>query len=325
MKVISNTNWFENKVVNGCDMEFYNYNAAGRFGLIKAVMRSFGSDCVFINIGAKHLYYFCIVKMMFPFADYTLISFDIVLSKPVSFKEKIACKVKSFLLNKVDYFILFIKEVSPYEKYYGVRQEKFFYMPFKVNSYRDILKTKTKDDGYILTGGVSKRDYKTFFNAMRGLDYKAIVLVPPNEVSIAGGTLVERSNVPDNVEIVHDNGSSESWIDYFSKAKFVVLPIKESTISPTGISTYLLAMALKKCVVISVCPATKDILNDKTAVLVPPNDEEALRKAIVKVYEDSEYSKRVAEEGYKYAVSLKGHDRMVEDILAFISKTKGSR
>lgn len=320
MRIISNTKWFNNGTINGCKMEFFQYNFNNKFDLIKAILKSFNCDCVFLNIASRHLYYFCLIKWILPFGNYKLISLDIVLSKPLTIKEKIIVKIKMFMLKKVDFFLLYIKDFSFYKEYYGIRLDKLVYIPFKVNSYSEVIRKETCDDGYILTGGVSKRDYKTFFNALKNLRYKTIAVVPQNQECIKHGAFVDYSDIPENVTIVHDDGSTASWIEYFSKAKFVVLPIIADTMSPSGISTYLLAMALKKCVIMTVGPATKCLLNDKNAVLVPPEDAYSLREAIIKTYEDDNYRNKIAEAGYKYAISLKGHDRLVEDILHFLTK-----
>jgi hypothetical protein len=85
--------------------------------------------------------------------------------------------------------------------------------------------------------------------------------------------------IPDNVKIVHDDGSLLSWVRHMAESKFVVLPISPDSIAASGISTYLMAMALKKCVIITEGPATKGLLlNHQNSVIVPPRDPDALRR-----------------------------------------------
>jgi glycosyltransferase involved in cell wall biosynthesis len=74
-------------------------------------------------------------------------------------------------------------------------------------------------------------------------------------------------------------------------------------------------MALKKCVIISDCPATRGILvGDETAVLVPMRDPEALAQALRKAWTDDAYRRRVAEGGYRYAVSLGGEETLMGNV-----------
>ena len=74
-------------------------------------------------------------------------------------------------------------------------------------------------------------------------------------------------------------------------------------------------MALKKCVIISNCPAVDGILeNDKHAIIVPPGDVDALKNAITRAWTDDEYRNRIAENGYQYAMSLGGTDQLRHNI-----------
>jgi hypothetical protein len=86
-------------------------------------------------------------------------------------------------------------------------------------------------------------------------------------------------------------------------------------------------MALKKCVIISSGPTTDGILTEDIAVMVPPEDPKALRYAIEKVFNDETYRKRIAENGYNYAVSLgdekRLHDSIIKEIVADHSRIKG--
>jgi glycosyltransferase involved in cell wall biosynthesis len=74
-------------------------------------------------------------------------------------------------------------------------------------------------------------------------------------------------------------------------------------------------MALKKCVIISSGPTTDDILTQKTAIIVPPEDPESLRRAIKRAFNDDAYRKQIADNGYKYAISLGDEKRLFHSII----------
>jgi glycosyltransferase involved in cell wall biosynthesis len=99
-----------------------------------------------------------------------------------------------------------------------------------------------------------------------------------------------------------------------SKARFVILPVLSDVLKPSGISTYLQAMALGKCVVMSDSPATDGLIDGGEAVLVRPGDPVALRNAISRVANDDQYRARVAAAGRAYAWSLGGEERLADDI-----------
>jgi glycosyltransferase involved in cell wall biosynthesis len=74
-------------------------------------------------------------------------------------------------------------------------------------------------------------------------------------------------------------------------------------------------MALRKCVIISDCPATRGILvPDETAILVPMRDPQALAQAIRKAWNDDGYRRRVAEGGYRYALNLGGEATLMGNV-----------
>ena len=127
------------------------------------------------------------------------------------------------------------------------------------------------------------------------------------------GTPVDLAGLPPNVRPERHDGNNDTWIDYIRRAKIVVIPTFARSIYAPGLSLYLLAMGLRRCVIISEGPQTRGLL-DKEAVIVPPEDSEALARAIRKVWEDSAYRKEVADAGRKYAELCAGEERMLTDI-----------
>jgi glycosyltransferase involved in cell wall biosynthesis len=71
----------------------------------------------------------------------------------------------------------------------------------------------------------------------------------------------------------------------------------------SGLSTYLDAMYLGKCVIISEGPGASDILTDQ-AILVRPHDVAGLTAAIRRAWEDDSLRRTVAQAGKAYAQSL---------------------
>lgn len=317
LRILSNVNWFQDECINNSR---YEITVTKKINMMKSISLLWSIDFVIINISGKDLLLYSLLKLLNPFYKYKIISVDLILSVPNGIKEKIISFAKRILFYKVHSFILFMKDASGYIKHYKIDQSKLIYIPFKINYYPQILDYETEDKGYILTCGISKRDYATLFKSVYMLDCKVLALVPQNIFMQQHGSEIDYANIPCNVEVVHDDGSLESFVDYIAKSKLVVLPIKSDTISPTGVSTYLMAMALKKCVIISECPATKDILPLNSAVIVPPEDIFTLRDELIKVSSDEQFRMTIAENGYNYAVKLQGHQRLVRDILSYVNE-----
>jgi hypothetical protein len=150
---------------------------------------------------------------------------------------------------------------------------------------------------------------------MTGLNVPGLIVTPQAEINAQHGTSLDGVMPPANVQLIHDDGSMASWVNKIANAKLVVFCISPETISPSGVSAYLLAMALKKCVIISDCPATRDILIDgETAILVPMRDPERLRAAICRALDDDAYRHRVADGGYHYALGLGGEVSLARNV-----------
>ena len=156
---------------------------------------------------------------------------------------------------------------------------------------------------------------------MSGLSIPLQILVPKAEYhrcsslsAFSGDSQVARGTV----SIIHDDGTAKSWIGHIARSKFVVLPISANSIAPSGISTYLSAMALGKCVIITRSPATEGILDESNCVIVPPADPVALRNAIQKVDSDARLRSRIAQAGYRYAMGLGDTRRLHWDFVEYI-------
>jgi glycosyltransferase involved in cell wall biosynthesis len=106
-------------------------------------------------------------------------------------------------------------------------------------------------------------------------------------------TDVDLSNLPANLTAEKNEGE-QSWVDYIRRAKIVVVPLLPSTMYAPGLSLYLMAMAMKKCVIVTEGLATRGMLKDE-AVIVAPKDPEALAAAIVRVWNDDELRHATAE------------------------------
>lgn len=143
------------------------------------------------------------------------------------------------------------------------------------------------------------------------------ILCSEDELCLQHGTDLAAlsADLPPNVEIKHDDGTYESWLAFMARSRMVVLPITRASIYAHGAGTYLVAMALKKCVIVSENEGSHGILDDGQAVLVPVGDSDALRRAIVRVWKDDAYRDKVAEAGYKYALTMGDEESLQQRIL----------
>ena len=190
-------------------------------------------------------------------------------------------------------------------------------MPFKVNSW-EILPARdafTSDGEYVFCGGRSLRDLKTFKDAMAQVPYPGLLLYQHDASFMAmHGTTVDLNGLPSNVRPECHDGNNDTWIDFIRRAKLIVIPTFPNSIYAPGLSLYLLAMALRRCVIISEGPQTRGLLKDE-AIIVPPGDPGALAQAIRRCWEDDNLRKSTADAGRRYAELCAGEARMISDIV----------
>lgn len=270
--------------------------------------------------------------LLFPFWRRPILGHDIVLRKPLTFRARWTLPAKRFLLSRIDHFSLHFHILEGYKKYFGIKPERVSYLPSKPNiRYRYAYKVGPNGD-FVLCFGRSERDYDTFFEAMERLPDLPAVIPPPNFAAFARhAARFSRplDQLPKNVRVIEDDGSVESLIRIIEQAKVVVLPTVASRIAPSGIGTYLNAMLMGKCVIASHGVATTDVLLNGEALLVPPEDPEALAAMIRRAWDDRELREKTAEAGRKYSEACGGEpelrqrvlDRAVEVFHAKLAKT----
>jgi len=282
-------------------------------------------DYALINCSPKDLLRLCLLKLLNPWARCRVVSVDTVLPVPHlgDARARIQHWIKRLLFRQVHLFIEYFRHTRGYEFHYGIPGEKFRYVPFKINRYQRVLNTKTSDEGYIFSGGNTRRDFATLIEAVRGLPYPVRIVTMENAVIQGHGSFVDERQLPPNVQVVRHDGS-DTFVDHIGGARLVVLPVKKENISATGIGVYIASMALGKCVIISSGPAVDGVIPEGSAVVVPPEDAKALREAIVKAYTDEEHRNRVARARRAYALGLKGEERLWESIMAVIAEDCGA-
>ena len=305
------------------EVEIFPLPTGGAGDTLRAARRlyrtGFGADAIHLNQPGRILFYLCALRTLLPLGRARIVATDLIMNRPKPTRKGwIVAALKRFLLRRVDLFILHLKEPGALETFYGVDKARSVFIPFKINMLEELATLDTTDQGYILAPGRSWRDYPTFCAAMARLPYPARILVPRSreEWTRHGTQTVGVAELPPNVEIIHDDGTPQSWNRIIAGARVVALPIHPDAISAAGNSTYIQAMALGKVVVVSDCPGARGIIEDgRHALIVPQRDPEALAAALRRAWEDDELRQRIGQEGRAYALSLGDVRRFRHDLL----------
>lgn len=314
LRVLTNTTWLDDcRVADRPVLVSRLGPQPSRIGWLR-YLALWRHDAVLLNIEAKWLLILCAIRKLLPFLRCRILSVDLVLTRPRGLRDRLRFLLRRWLLQEVDRFVLYFRDTEELRRVYSIPADRVRYVPFKPNTRDRLLETKTSDEGYFLACGRSNRDYGTLCAAFRDLPYPCRLLAPWGATA-EHGTHFDGAACPPNVSLVSDDGSVESWNRWIAGARAVVLPIKAEMLSPSGIGAYLVAMALGKCVIITEGPATRHILDDRMAVLVPPGDADALRSMVRRVAEDERFRESIASAGKRYALSLGGEERLRADMV----------
>ena len=131
---------------------------------------------------------------------------------------------------------------------------------------------------YILSvGDDAGRDFDTLFRAAEGLDTR-VLLRTNRQIS---------PRPPANVTLLQHRMTFEELRALYYHAEFVVVPLRNTT-HASGINTLLEAMSMSKAVVVSGSDGVADYVeNERTAIVVPPQDVNGLRSAMTNLLTDA--------------------------------------
>jgi glycosyltransferase involved in cell wall biosynthesis len=322
LKVLTNAHWLAGREAAGHPIEIQSLPSESSPLQRLRLLALWRYDAVFLNIEAGWLYLACAAKKLLPFVQCRILSVDVILTRPQGLAERIRFFLRRWLLKEVDRFVLYFRDTAELQRVYSIPSDRVRYVPFKTNTLEEVLATPSTDEGFFLACGRSNRDYATLCEAMRDLPYQCYILAPWGAIE-EHGTHFDGTACPPNVTLVSDDGTPDSWNRWIARARGIILPIDPGNLSPSGIGTYLVAMALGKCVIITRSPATEHILTEELAVLVPARDAGALGEAVVRVAEDAAYRERIAEAGRRYALALGGEERLREDLVRELADVAG--
>lgn len=191
-----------------------------------------------------------------------------------------------WLLHDADRIVCFSRaECDDYARLLGLPRARFVFLPTPWTTPADM--PPSRDGGYILALGQSGRDYPTLLRAVAQTDLP-VVLVAGNASALGG------METPPNVCVKFSTGHDETN-DLIGGATLHCIPLHNGNYS-AGQTVLLRAMAQGKAVVVSDTPGVHDYVRpNETAVLVPPGDANALRAALLRLWNDQAERERIGE------------------------------
>lgn len=250
-----------------------------------------------------------------------LLAIDLHVPVPRSFGTWVRSRVARALLPRVDRFYLYQHDISGFDRLYGIAN-RCEYLHFKCNVWERLVRGElcATDRGYVLHAGRSNRDMACFIEACWRQPATVVLLVQAASTTQAHGTTWNGLDLPPWVQLVVDGDDRSTFDAYLAGARLVVITVRPGAITPSGLSTLLDAMALGKCTIISEGPATRGIVADGEAVVVPAGDSVALADAMGRCLHDEETRTTIARNAERAAMQFEGAERLHRDLAERIAR-----
>lgn len=167
---------------------------------------------------------------------------------------------------------------------FSVPRDRIRYVPLHTNIADP--KISTRDEGFVLSAGHTRRDYQTLIEASRRC------LVPL--VIVCGHDQELTTPLPKHVR-VHRDVSRYEYLDLLARCSFVVVPLIPAA-RATGQVVILEAMGVGKAVIATQTAGALDLIHHGiNGLLVPPFDVPALASAMQRLVNEPETRRRFAE------------------------------
>ncbi|MHB1286630.1 MAG: glycosyltransferase [Leptospirales bacterium] len=201
-----------------------------------------------------------------------------------SFVQKLYFKLSNRMIAQIQIYSK--EEIEIVHAKFGVPKEKLKAIPFSTTVIGYDL---TPNHGnFLLTGGMSFRDYETFLEAVTKMDIPIEIGIPA-----ASNILIKDVSNHPNIKI-HSDLSRRDFMEKTSNCRIFAVPIKPGLERSVADQSILNAMFYGKIVIAtdSIGPRTY-IRNGINGFLVPESDPDAWVKTIQYVYslDNAEYSK----------------------------------
>lgn len=201
----------------------------------------------------------------------------------------------------------------PRERVYLIRHyvDQMFYAP------------RPAQEDMICAVGAEMRDYATFVEAIRGTDLRCHIAADhvrvPGRLRLLNDRRVRVSDIIAQAgsHVTQGRVSLTELRDLYARSRFVVVPLLPSD-TDNGVTVILEAMAMGKPVICSRTRGQTDVIQDGvTGIYVPVGDAEALRKAILTLWNEPQ---RAQEMGRNARAHIERHHTLEK----FTSTTKSA-
>jgi glycosyltransferase involved in cell wall biosynthesis len=218
---------------------------------------------------------------------------------------------KSF--QRIDDFVVYSQfEKKRYSDYFNIPTEKIHHIHWAMDTPKtDKNFTPIKKPYYYAVGGEG-RDYATLIEAFKYMPEKDLVIVTrPNTL--------KDINIPNNIHIFYNLPSKQFWRIVEKSISVIVSLVDEQT--ACGHITLVGAMQLEKALITTFSHGTTDYIRaDENAIVIPPKNVEALKKAITVMDENNNLRQKIEINNLAFTKKYCQPDKWAAFIHAYANK-----
>lgn len=176
----------------------------------------------------------------------------------------------------------------------GIPEEKIRFVRWGIDT--EFFRPFDSPSDMICSVGYEMRDYPTLIRALEGLEIPCHIAAGTARVVVGGESVgSHQKSLPPNISV-----GKKSYIELralYGRSRFVVVPLDPASDTDNGITAILESMAMGKAVICSKIRAQVDVIEDgKTGIYVPPKDPQALRSAILRLWNHPGIAQRMGTE-----------------------------
>lgn len=181
-------------------------------------------------------------------------------------------------------------EVIRYAEWLDLPRERFRFVPLQ----RARIRIEEREDErrpFVLAMGSARRDYATFFEAVRRSQHPTLVVAARHALS--------GLEIPANVE-VRSSLSADECRRLAQRARVNVVPVRNED-TASGQVTLVEAMRMGRAVVATRCMGSEDYVEpETTGLLVEARSVEELQRAIERLWDDADLRQRLGRNAARF-------------------------
>jgi glycosyltransferase involved in cell wall biosynthesis len=194
--------------------------------------------------------------------------------------------------SRIDHFVVHSrKECETVSQWLGLPQDRFSFVPLQ-RAPIAITEREDLDHPFILSMGSANRDYATFFEAVKKLGYRTLV--------VASSHSIKGLEIPPNVELLPPQSHDECH-RLAQRARLNVVPLIEHH-TAAGQVTIIEAQRMRRPVISTRSPGSEDYVDHgKTGILVAPGAVDELAREIDHLWNNQKLRDSLSREAGRFA------------------------